>query len=179
MVFKRIRQSLTNDEGAATPMILCFVILAIIGFVVLFQYFYTAATVNIIHDSCRSTATSALMANAEASYQAKRDGYTGVWNLDDGEVTNTSVYIDPVAHLADQLDLIRDGDALVKLDGEDQVYRLRDIRVDIENPAFQDEDNPLIATVSLTADVVLTFPLVDHVSVPVPISVSASWNPKF
>lgn len=179
MISNRIRQALTNNKGSATPMILLLFILILIILVTTFQFLYTVATLDSIQDSCRSIAENVLIANAETSYQAKRDGYTGVWHIDNGEVSESIVYIDPSASLAEQLNLSPNGEDLVKTDGEKQVYRLRDIQLSIHNPEFQESNTPLTANLSLFVDIDLNFPLVDSVLVSVPVNVSAAWNPKF
>lgn len=179
MVLKRIYRSLSNDEGASTPMILGILLSVLIVAVMLFQYFYTTALLKTIRQSCSSVVEIALMSNADASYQAKRDGYTGVWHVDGADVNDVMVSIDPAASLAEQLGLISDGDVLVKMDGTEQVYRLSDIKLDIQNPEFQDNIAVLTATLSLTVDTTLKFPLIDGFPISVPVTASAEWNCKF
>lgn len=179
MVLTRIRRSLANDDGAAVPMILSIILFVMVGFAVLFQFLYARATLNTIHDACVSVAESVLIANTDASYQAKRDGYAGVWHLDDGEVSNSTVYIDPKAALARQLNLVIDGETLGTAPGGAQTYRLRDIRLTIQNPDFQDSGPSLVSTLSLTVDLTLNFPLIDSHPVSIPIEVSAAWRRKF
>ena len=91
MILRRLRQSLSNNDGAATPLILGILLLVLLVFAILFQYLYTLAVVNSIQESCRSAAKYVLLANTEASYQAKRVGFTGIWQLEDEEIINASV----------------------------------------------------------------------------------------
>lgn len=179
MISNRIRQALTNNNGSAAPIILTLVLVILMCFVTLFQFLYKVAILNSVQESCRSIAENVLIANSETSYQAKRDGYTGVWHIGNGEINESIVYIDPSASLAAQLKLSPDGEDLVKTDGEKQVYRLHDIQLSIHNPEFQESNTPLTANLSLFVDINLNFPLVDSVPVSVPINVSAAWNPKF
>lgn len=179
MVLKRIRQSLSNNEGAAVPTILAIILFVMIGFAALFQYFYTITILNTVHEACSSVAENILVANAEASYQAKRDGYTGVWHLDDEEISDSTVYIDVNMSLAQQLNLVSDGEDLIKMDDERQVYRLHDIQMTIHNPDFQNDTTLLTATLSLIVDVRLNFPLIESYPVSVPVEVSAAWDRKF
>lgn len=179
MILKRIRYSLTNDDGASVPMILALILLVMVVFAALFQYFYTITILNTIRESCFSISESALIANAESSYQAKRDGYTGVWYLDGGEPTDPTVIIDVKENLANQLNLISIEDELVKTDGGREIYRINNIQFTIENPGFQKDNVPLTAIISLNVDMILRFPLIDSYPVSIPIQVSAAWNRKF
>lgn len=179
MVLNRIRRSLSSDEGAAVPLILAIILVVMVVFAALFQFFSARATLNTIRDTCYSVAETALIANAETSYQAKRDGYTGVWHLDGAAVSDSVVYIDVSTSLAQQLNLISEDEDLVKTDGERQMYRLRNIQLTIQNPDFQNENTALVATVSLVVDMNLKLPLMSATTVPVPVEVSAAWNRNF
>lgn len=179
MVFNRIRRALSNNDGTSFPAILAVFLFVVVGFVVLFQFFYATEIVSTVEEKSSSVVENALIANAETSYQAKRDGYSGTWQLGNGEVSNSVVYIDPRADLAQKLGLVDDGNFLIKNDGEKLVYRLHDISLSIENPEFQEDETPLKATISLIVDISLNFPLVDSYPVSIPIEVSAAWNRKF
>lgn len=179
MILRRIRQALNNNDGAATPMILAFILACVVAFAILFQYFYVTATLKTIRQSCFSVSESLLVANAEASYQAKRDGYTGIWHVGPGEFSDPTVHVDPISSLAEQLNIVIEGDTLVKRDGDKQVYRLRDISLTINNPEFQDSDILLTSSLSLIVDINLNFPLVDKFPVSIPIHVTSSWDRKF
>lgn len=179
MVCTRIRRSLSNDDGAATPLILAIILFVLLGFAVLYQYLFASAILDTVHESCSFVTERALITNAESSYQAKRDGYTGVWHLDGREISDPTVSIDPRISLAQQLNLDRQGNDLVKTDGVDEIYRLRNIELTIENPDFQEDSILLIATISLDADIILHFPMVGEHTVSIPLQVSAAWNPKF
>lgn len=182
MILKRVRHSLSNDDGMSTPMILGIFLVILICFAMLFQFFYATAIVHTVHESCSSVAESALVANAASSYQAKRDGYTGIWHLDNKNLNDATVYIDPAADLARRLNLVEDGtdgSTLVKTDNNKEVYSLREIQLSIENADFQESKTTTVSTISLILDLNLNFPLIDNYLVSVPIEVSATWNPKF
>ena len=180
MVLNRIRRAFSNNDGSAVPVILILVLVFIIAFMMLFNFFYAVTILNTVRDTSTAAAESALMANAEASYQAKRDGYTGVWHRDAEDISDSGVEsIDPGASIAKQLNLVSEGEKLFKMDGQKQIYSIHDIDLVIQNPEFQENDTPLTATLSLVVDINLDFPLVHNRTFSVPIEVSAAWSRKF
>ncbi|MEG0304320.1 MAG: hypothetical protein RR635_01355 [Oscillospiraceae bacterium] len=169
-------KAIKNNRGSAMPLIVVAVFFILGITAALVRNYSFIATARSVRAAMEQTAQTAIVRNNEETYGSKRESFAGAYNV---AGMSTAQHIDARGQLQSILNLTAQSADLVKYDSNaEEIYRLKNISLQLQNPPHRQSEQPFAATVKLS--LVLPAKYGDAVgSVTVPLAVRAENPNKF